>query len=567
GFVTSGAVTMEVTPVLLIANGSDSATVTVTATDSAGNTVADGTLICLTAVEKFEDRDNDGYWTENVDSLLFDGNANDTWDPIGTVPATMTTTNGVATAIYRAGNQATSVYIRATLNDGDLYDYVEVSVKLNPNTTVASITLTHDFEDLRVRGVGGIEWSVVTATAYDCYGNRVPEDIPIDFSIVTAPGGGENIQCQGYGPVTVNTNQNGQASVTVYSGTISGTIKMRASSGSIVSAVTHLVINAGPPAHISVGVASCNLRSWDKINVSNDVSANVVDMWGNPVPDSTVIWFSTEEGFVIAHFLTGNGTPKGIATSTWYSGNPRDDGIVELYACTDGGHYGELCDTVLFISSGPAVYVNVLQYPLSLIADGEDKGKVMIEVRDINENYVVAGTSVDFDTDFGSISSGGTEDGCHFSIYSTKYFSRVLNRDYSPVSPDDGVGAIATVEIVAGGMGGPTNSFTTIFLTDDTYYKNSTIDIETEIEPGMTVPMTVTIKDRPGNPLGGHNLTISPSIGTVSQTTGITTHYGEVNLFYTAPPTIGVCIMTVTDNDPRGNISFAKKIKIKFEDL
>ena len=42
--------------------------------------------------------------------------------------------------------------------------------------------------------------------------------------------------------------------------------------------------------------------------------------------------------------------------------------------------------------------------------------------------------------------------------------------------------------------------------------------------------------------------------------------YGEVNLFYTAPATLGACIITVTDLDPRGDVSFAKKVKIKNEE-
>jgi hypothetical protein len=561
---SSGLITVDVTPQILLANGSDEATVNVTASDYEGNTVPDGTVIFLTAGERFEDVDQDGYWTNNVDSLLFDANANDAWDPIGTIQARATTTNGVATATYRAGNQSTTVYIRATLALNGSVDYAESAVKLTPNTSVASISITHDFEDLRVRGVGGIEWTAVTATAYDEFGNRVPEGIPIDFTIAAGPNGGENIQGQGYGPVTVSTDQTGDAQVTVNSGTIPGTIKLRATSGSVVSAVTQLVINAGPPAHITVGVGECNIRSWDRVNESNDISVNVVDIWGNPVPDSTVVWFSTEEGFAIAHDLTGIGHPKGIAASTWYSGNPRNDGIVYIYACTDGGEYGQICDTVAFISSGPAYYVNVTEYPDSLVADGEDKGKVVVQVLDENGNFMVRGTDTKFEADLGTIAGGGTENGCYFSIFETYYYSEVLDRDYSPVSPDDGIGALTTVSVVVGGMGGPQSVFHTYFLTGNTYVKNSTVDIESEIEPGTTVPFTITIKDRPGNPLGGHSLTISPSIGTVSQSEVITDEYGEANLFYTAPGMVGTCVITVTDNDPRGSVSFAEKINIKY---
>jgi hypothetical protein len=198
------------------------------------------------------------------------------------------------------------------------------------------------------------------------------------------------------------------------------------------------------------------------------------------------------------------------------------------------------------------------------VADGVDKGKVQVRVLDINGNFVVRNTDVGFETDFGTIAGGGTENGCYFSIFETYYFSEILNRDYSPVSPDDGIGALATVWITGGGMGGPTAEFSTLFLTGDTYVKNSSIEIESEIEPGTTVPFTVIVKDRPGNPLGGHSLTVEPNIGSVSGASMVTDQYGEVNLFYTAPPGIGTCVLTVTDNDPRGMVSFAKKIKIKY---
>ncbi len=558
--VSTGRVSIELIPALMSANGEDSAQVNITAETEDGSPVADGTILYLVAGERFLDEDQDGYYTEGIDSLLFDGNANSHWDPIGSIPSTVTTSGGAATVIYRAGSQATTVYIRATMIDGGDVQYSEISAKLNPNTTVASITLDHNGEDLRVKGVGGIEFAVVTATGYDEFGNSVPEGVPISFTIANGPNGGENIQGQGYGPVTVATNSQGQASVTVYSGTISGTIRLRASSGQVLSAVTHLTVNAGPPAHVSIGVTACNLRSWDRVNEVNRVSANVNDIWGNPVPDSTAVYFSTEEGMVAAQAITGTEWPKGVCEVDWHSGNPRNDGIVYIYATTAGGTVG---DTVAFISSGPPVSVEIVQYPSSLIADGESKGRVVIRGFDLNANYLSSGTAVSFDTDFGTINGGGLQDGCYNAIYETNYISEVLKRDYSPESPDDGIGAVAVVTVGIGGAVGPNAFFVTQFLTGNTYAGNCDILIEPEVEPGSTVPFTVVVKDRAGNPLGGHSLEIDASLGTTSAVFLTTDSYGEVNLFYTAPATLGASIITVTDRDPRGEVSFAKKVKIK----
>lgn len=561
--VSTGRVSLELTPALMTANGEDSATVAITAEMEDGSPVEDGTVIYLVAGERFLDRDQDGYFSDGVDSIMFDANANGHWDPIGSIPSTTTTVNGQAQVTYHSGSQATTVYIRATMLDNGEAEYSEISAKLNPNTTVASITLDHNGEDLRVKGVGGIEFSIVTATAYDEFGNTVPEGIPVDFTIANGPNGGENIESEGYGPVTKTTNSQGQAFATVYSGTVAGTIRLRASSGTVLSAVTQLAVNAGPPAHMSVGALNCNVRSWDIVNAENEIGVNVADIWGNPVPDSTAVYFTTEEGIVVAYGLTGVGYQKGITGSRWHSGNPRNDGIVMIWVETAGG---TLRDSVAFISSGPSWDVDVLQYPSSLVADGEAKGKVVVRVLDINQNYVVAGTTVKFETDFGSLNGGGTSDGCYGSLFEANYVSEVLKRDYSNVSPDDGIGAVAIVTVNAGGVVGPTTYFQTLFLTGNTYTGNSDIVIDPEIEPSSTVPFSVVVKDRAGNPLGGHHVQISASVGSLSSTAMITNEFGECNLFYTAPAAVGACIITVTDSDPRGNVSFAKKVKIKTAD-
>ncbi len=561
GSVSSDRLMLEMSPSLATANGTDVVDILLTALDGNGNAVPDGTIIELTAGEKFRDANSDGHWTEGVDELLSDYNFNGTWDPVGNIPRSVTTSGGNATAQYQVGHVATTAYIHATMTDANGTEFTEVPLRLRASTNVASITLTHDGEDLRVRGVGGIEFSKVTTVAYDEFGNTVPDGIPIDLYITAGPGGGENINNQGTGPVTVYTDATGSCEFTVYSGTISGTIRCQAAYGTVLSQVTHLTVNAGPPVYMTVGAVNCNLRSWDIMNVANEIGVSVVDVWGNPVPDSTSVWFSTEEGFVIAQDLTGDGTEKGIAQSTWYSGNPRNDGIVHIYVETGGG---TLKDTVSFISSGPATSTQVLEYPETLVADGQTKGTIIVYVTDINDNFVVAGTEVAFEYHYGVIPNTITSDGCYGSIAKTQYTSEVLDRDYSPVSPDDGIGATSIVSVQSGGILGPQSTFTTLFLTGDTYIKNSSVDIESEVEPSTTVPFTITVKDRPGNPLGGHSLTVSTSNGTLSTTSVVTNQYGEAGLFFTAPGVEGAAVITVTDNDPRGNVSFAKKIKIKY---
>lgn len=560
---STGRVTLEVTPLIMIANGADTAQLLISVVGADGQGVPNGTIIYLVAGEKFYDRDNDGYWTPGNDSLIVDANANGIWDPIGTIPSTVTTTNGSATATYRAGVQSTTAYVRASLLESGVAQYAEASVKLNPNTTVASISITHHFEDLRVKGVGGIEWTIVSATAYDQFGNTVPDGIPIDFTIANGPSGGENIESKGYGPVTAITNTNGEAVATVYSGTVSGTIRLRASSGSVISAVTQLVINAGPPELIRIGAGLCNVRSFDFVNVVNKVVAVVCDHYTNPVPDSTSVYFSTSEGCIQAYGLTGVANPKGVTSVDWVSCDHKN-GRVWVYAETAGG---TVRDSVLFISSGPSGYVRILKYPSTLVADGEDKGEVILEVADINNNFMVAGTNVDVKAKYGTIHGGSTTDGCYYSLFEVDYTSSILRRDYSWTSPDDGIGAVSNVSVKAGGVGGISSGFTTIFQTGNTYVKNSSVDIEGEVEPNSTVPFSVVVKDRSGNPLGGHVMTLVATMGIITGANYVTDEFGEINLFFTAPSNQGASVITVTDQDPRGMVSFAKKIKVKTADI
>lgn len=81
--VSSGRVSIEVSPILMTANGIDSAIIILSALSANNDPVPNGTVLYLTAGERFEDRNKDGYWTEGIDSLLFDANANGRWDRSG----------------------------------------------------------------------------------------------------------------------------------------------------------------------------------------------------------------------------------------------------------------------------------------------------------------------------------------------------------------------------------------------------------------------------------------------------------------------------------------------------
>ena len=469
----------------------------------------------------------------------------------------MTDTSGTAHSYFVSSDTGT-VTLKAKLLSGDSLTttlHITSTGSGSGSGTIASIEFTSARPSIQVKGTGGIESVLLLATGYDELGSRVGAGNAIVFRILNGPHGGENLEDKGYGPDTAYTGVSGQAVVTLNSGTISGTVELRAESGTIFSNVTRVAINAGPPAYLTLGAEPLNIRGWDVVNATSDVLAMVDDIYGNPVQDNTAVYFGTEEGMVDAYATTAGG----LAKSVYHSGEPRNDGLAYIYASTAGG---TVSDTGVIIVSGPPDTTTFLTYPLSLVADGVSKGRVVVRVVDENGNFVVGGTQVDMETDFGTCGSGTTQDGVNASLFETELVSQILTRDYSPVSPDDGIGAVSNLTAKAEWSSATVQ---VDLLTGFAYYKNCLIDIVASVMYGTTEPFTVLIKDRSGNPLGGHSLSATASSGTIIGSPRITNGYGESSgLFFTAPTdtTIKSATISVTDNDPRGGMTLTKKVSL-----
>jgi hypothetical protein len=551
---------IDISPLWLPADGISASAVTATLRDSTGTLVENGTVVKFAAGEDFDDVDGDGYYSEGIDELRYDTNGDGKWNPIGIIAPYALTQDGIAEVTYTAGLRTGTAYIKVTTGPAgrQVQDYT--TVLLVPTDTVAYVVLTSQHPSIQVRGTGGVEATQITATCYDDNGNRVDEDFPVEFYIINSPGGGENLNGKESEPDTVNTNQYGEAHVTLSSGTMSGTVRIRAKAGSTLSYSTLVTICAGPPYDISIGVLPCNIRGWDKDCVEANLCACVVDQYGNPVPDLTAVHFSTEEGMV----QPADQTKDGCVYTKYLSGDPRNDGLAIIRAETIG-ESGTIKDSTVLIVSGPPASVTFLSYPPSLLADGISKGDVVVRVLDVNDNFVVGGTPVKMKTGFGFVMDGATSDGCYASIYETELLSEVLTQDYSIPDPysDDGVGVVNVLTAKSGFVSASVN---VTFLTGYTYSKNCEIDMEGKVPYGATVPIVVIIKDRYGNPLGGHRIVANQAQttnGTITGT-GYTNAFGEATGFaFTAAITAAeTAIVTLCDEDPRGNVCIAKKIEL-----
>ena len=545
----SGNLTMNITPSLLTADGSSNATVIVHVYDEFDVAAPDSTVVKLTSGERFADVDGNGYWSAG-DSLAFDYNANDTWDPIGIIPAIAYTEAGSIAVAFTAGTEATTAYVKATVNGTTDYDgSIETSIQLTPDATVYAVELSTDVSGIKVRHTGGIEFTDLKAICYDINGNRIPEGITVHFGITSGPGGGENIN--GAATADAMTNSQGVATVQVWSGTISGTIRITASVGSVLSSATFISVFAGPPYYIAVGSDFCNIDGWNTVNRELYVDAAVADVYHNPVQDSVVVYFTVDEGIIDAYGITQDST--GIAQGIFRTGEPQTDGRVWVWAETSGG---TVVGSTMFYNSYIPANIIATMMPQMIDANGEAEATFWADVRDLNNNFVIDETEVTVKTLYGAASNGSTTDGCNASVYEGTYTAPILKQDFSMLGGnDDGIGGIDVLRLRSGFT---SSTVVCTLLTSTANYKESSIGLDNTSIPYGTPgnPIRVIIKDRAGNPLGDHTLSATISNGTMTVATSESNTYGEAYDFrFTAPAdsTNGTSgIITVTDNDPRG---------------
>jgi len=559
----SGNITIQVSPSLLLANGADTSLVTITVRDTQNQPAPDGTIVRLAAGEKFDDIDGDGYFTTNVDSVIYDANGNGQWDQIGFIPSIATVSGGAGAASvnYISGSAALNVYIRATVNDNGISGFSESTLQLSPDATVFSIFLNSDQSHLSVQSTGGNETGLIHATCYDSKGNRVPEGIPVSFLILDSPGGGEQLENVGIGPFSTITNNQGMATAALHSGTVSGTVRVRATSGTALSNTTQTLISAGPPAYIVVGAEECNVPYWNNVGEFVSVTAVVSDVYLNPVNDSVAVYFSADEGTMIS-FQSVTQNLEGIATSAWISGNnvPTADGIVNVYAETSGG---TVADTAFFYNTHFPDTVWAVGMPVSMPADGTNKVIVDVYGLDLNRNFVFEPTNITSSSRLLSVTGGNLADGCGSSTFSSDITSTILSIDESLTGGnDDGIGAFDLVTYRS--PSGAQQTYSINLTTGPAYRQQCELNVQSSAFISEVVSVNVIIRDFFSNPLGDHTLIMTATQGTVQNGTQETNAYGEANGFiWVAPDSISTATITIQDTDPRGGFSMTSGITVQ----
>lgn len=597
----------------LPADGVSQISGTVVATDISG---ADqfGKLVSLVASERFEDADGDGQFTPGTDTLLEDLDGDGAWTAMGEIDAEVhTDASAVGHFTYRAGHTPGEVWICAAA-DGIS---TETKLVLQDLPTAWTLELTSSVTKLVVTGTGGIDNAVLAARAFDSQGDPVPARVLVTFNVVSGPGDGERIQgevsgtystvtdadgeatavlssgstpglitvrassgttvrtlaipvdagpaasieCEPQDPVVAYTDPSGVAEATLASGTVSGTVVLRVEAGDGVSEFTSVAIAAGPPVHIAAAKEQCNVLGYGFVNVENPVVALVSDVYNNPVRAGTVVYWTTDNGVVHGDQGLGSSTTtNGVANGVWRSGNSC--GYVTVTASTLGE---TVVSSTTFISSEypySSEIVSPTAHEVSLTADGDSEITLWVEVLDFDGMYVLP-TDLDVTTLYGTIpNQDPSGDGCRSSVARIKYRSATLDRDHSVTTPDDGIGANDVIT-VSTGYGGLADQLVVHLQTSGAFGQESSVSVGGAVQVGGQVLFQVMIADRYGNPLGGHTLSASVTVGSVSDLAP-TDQWGTSTGTFTAPGATGTVTLTVLDTDPNyGGLLLTQPITVQ----
>jgi len=262
---------------------------------------------------------------------------------IGTVsPVTqLTDASGVATIAYTAGDTAgAGTIVASTLIGFDTFSD-EISIVISEQSASAEGTAIEFVNaspvSITLKGTGGAglkESSVITFKVVDTDGQPVSGQ-SVAFELTTSPGGLEIASNSDVSDVS------GNVTVTVNSGTIPVVVRVSASftdsAGDLVSVYSdQLTVSTGLPeqSRFSVVVSNVSPQAGSHDGVTVTVTAFSADRSGNPAPDGTAVYFTSELGFI------GPNCPllDGSCSVTWTSIDARD-------AATDqsvgGGRGGE----------------------------------------------------------------------------------------------------------------------------------------------------------------------------------------------------------------------------------
>ncbi len=255
----TGSLTLTSLDASVIADGLKSTTLTAVVKDAMGNPVAAGTAVSFqTSLGAIED-------------------------------VKPTDASGVATAKLRPNRFITGT-ARVTAGADGFSQIVDVKFVSEVATHIVVI-------DVNEPSIGVVESASpqvaqITFEVRDRNGIPVDRDHAIPLTFAVDPGQPPATDAV-VNPASATTNERGRVVANVQAGQVSGAIEVRATSGALASRPIRVAIHGDlpDPDHFSIAFEKLNIAGLVYDGIRNRVTARVGDQWGNPVPDSTAVWF------------------------------------------------------------------------------------------------------------------------------------------------------------------------------------------------------------------------------------------------------------------------------------
>jgi len=267
--------------------------VTATVIDSTENPVPENTLVQFQSL------------TENEDGDLV---------PIGSIePYKFTDDQGIASATFNMETDVGLAQIIATAPTFNLADTMYINIT---STDATSMELVNPFpNEIMVQGGGGVEASELTMLIKDGSGNLVTEPFLVHFEILpSAPLGVYLNEHDENDFIECAESSNGEATVTLNSGTQPGSVPIRAELYPLDIGIDCNSINSGTftssgiaslesvPVTVVTGPPEFGQINYSYVDISPiggglyevPLSVNLWDFYSNPVADSTNVYIWIE---------------------------------------------------------------------------------------------------------------------------------------------------------------------------------------------------------------------------------------------------------------------------------
>lgn len=251
--------------------------------------------------------------------------------------SSQTNSSGIAGTTYIADNLScagTTVTISATIEGSAKTTTGSISVKPALATNLLFSDATPKV--IYLAGSTGATQSKVTFKVVDAQSNALLNQ-SVKLSL-TNTGPGVSFNTVGNtSAVTLTTDNNGQVSVPVFSGTVPTTAQVKAELTTDTNVYTNsniLTIASGAPVQraLSLALEALSVEGFDVDGGETRVTLSMADRQGNPVPDGTAVNFTASSGVMIpATCYASDGASR--CTVTWRSSGTRpNNGKVAVFA-------------------------------------------------------------------------------------------------------------------------------------------------------------------------------------------------------------------------------------------